>query len=154
MLIEARPLMRWTQACRGVKFTSLSSGITDRLYTDWTTVGLIDRTNFGIAIYFLQQNNKRRRWTLRFRSDTKFVTRDNRSIGAGWTTACSMRLFCYITMTSLWVRWRLKSPASPVFVQLLVLVQIKDNTKLPRHWSLCEEFTGDRWIPCTPNKGQ
>ena len=25
--------------------------------------------------------------------------------------------------------------------------QIKENTKAPRHWPLCEEFTGDRWIP-------
>ena len=27
--------------------------------------------------------------------------------------------------------------------------QIKENTKAPRHWSLCGEFTGDRWIPRT-----
>ena len=26
------------------------------------------------------------------------------------------------------------------------------NIKAPCHWSLCREFTGDRWIPCT--KGQ
>ena len=25
--------------------------------------------------------------------------------------------------------------------------QIKENIKAPRHWSLCGEFTGDRWIP-------
>ena len=30
--------------------------------------------------------------------------------------------------------------------------QIKQNTKAPRHWPLCGEFTGDRWIPRT--KGQ
>ena len=30
--------------------------------------------------------------------------------------------------------------------------QIKENNKVPRHWHLCEEFTGDRWIPRT--KGQ
>ena len=23
------------------------------------------------------------------------------------------------------------------------------NPKAPRHWPLCGEFTGDRWIPCT-----
>ena len=28
----------------------------------------------------------------------------------------------------------------------------KKNTKAPRHWPLCGEFTGDRWIPRT--KGQ
>ena len=25
----------------------------------------------------------------------------------------------------------------------------KENIKAPRHWPLCGEFTGDRWIPCT-----
>ena len=28
----------------------------------------------------------------------------------------------------------------------------KKTSKAPRHWPLCREFTGDRWIPCT--KGQ
>ena len=27
--------------------------------------------------------------------------------------------------------------------------QIKENIKAPRHWPLCGEFTGDRWIPRT-----
>ena len=27
--------------------------------------------------------------------------------------------------------------------------QIKENIKAPRHWPLCGEFIGDRWIPCT-----
>ena len=27
--------------------------------------------------------------------------------------------------------------------------KIKENIKAPRHWPLCGEFTGDRWIPCT-----
>ena len=26
---------------------------------------------------------------------------------------------------------------------------IKENIKAPRHWPLCREFTGDRWIPRT-----
>ena len=30
--------------------------------------------------------------------------------------------------------------------------QIKENMKAPRHWPLCGELTGDRWIPHT--KGQ
>ena len=29
------------------------------------------------------------------------------------------------------------------------LAQIKENVKAPRHWPLCGEFTGDRWIPHT-----
>ena len=33
-----------------------------------------------------------------------------------------------------------------------VQTQINENIKAPRHWPLCGEFTGDRWIPRT--KGQ
>ena len=29
------------------------------------------------------------------------------------------------------------------------LAQIKENIKAPRHWPMCEEFTGDRWITRT-----
>ena len=58
----------------------------------------------------------------------------------------------YITVTSLWARWRLKSPASRLFTQPFVRAQIKENLKAPRHWPLCGGFTGDRWIPLT--KGQ
>ena len=34
----------------------------------------------------------------------------------------------------------------------LFKAQIKENIKAPRHWTLCGDFTGDRWIPYT--KGQ
>ena len=44
-------------------------------------------------------------------------------------------------------RWRLKSPASRLFIQPFIQTQIKENTIAPRHWPLCGEFTGDRWIP-------
>ena len=44
-------------------------------------------------------------------------------------------------------RWRLKSPALRLFTQPFIQVQIKENIKAPRHWPLCGEFTGDRWIP-------
>ena len=57
-----------------------------------------------------------------------------------------------ITLTSQWARWRLKSPASGLFTQLFIQVHIKENIKAPRHWPLCGEFTGDRWILRT--KGQ
>ena len=57
-----------------------------------------------------------------------------------------------ITVTSLWARWRLKSPASRLFARPFVQAQIKENTKSPRHWPLRGNFTGDRWIPRT--KGQ
>ena len=45
--------------------------------------------------------------------------------------------------------YRLKSPASPLFTQSFIQTQIKENIKAPRHWPLCGEFTGDRWIPRT-----
>ena len=31
----------------------------------------------------------------------------------------------------------------------LFQAQIEESIKTPRHWPLCGEFTGDRWIPCT-----
>ena len=49
-----------------------------------------------------------------------------------------------ITMTSQWAWLRLKSPASPLFTQPFTRAQIKENIKVPRHWPLCGEFTGDR----------
>ena len=52
-----------------------------------------------------------------------------------------------ITVTSQWAWWRLKSPASRLFTQPFIQVQIKENIKALCHWPLCGEFTGDRWIP-------
>ena len=34
----------------------------------------------------------------------------------------------------------------------LLKAQIKENIKAPRHWPLCWEFTGDRWIPRTKGR--
>ena len=62
------------------------------------------------------------------------------------------RLGSNIKLTSQWARWRHKSPASGLFTQLFIQVQIKENIKAPCHWPLCGEFTGDRWILRT--KGQ
>ena len=36
-----------------------------------------------------------------------------------------------------------------LFTQPFVQMQIKENIKARRHWPLCGEFTGDRWIPRT-----
>ena len=52
-------------------------------------------------------------------------------------------------MTSWWARYHLKSPASRLFIQPFILVLIKENINAPRHWPLCGEFTGNRWIPRT-----
>ena len=40
------------------------------------------------------------------------------------------------TVTSQWVRLRLKSPASRLFTQLFIQTQIKENIKAVRHWPL------------------
>ena len=53
----------------------------------------------------------------------------------------------YITLTSWWPWWRLKSPASRLFTQPFIQRQIKENTKAPRHWPLCGEFTGTGDFP-------
>ena len=39
--------------------------------------------------------------------------------------------------------------ASRLFTQSFIQTQIKENIKAPRHWPLCGEFTGHRWIPRT-----
>ena len=46
-----------------------------------------------------------------------------------------------ITLTSQWLRWRLKSPAWRLFTQPFIQTQIRENIKAPRHWPLCGEFT-------------
>ena len=56
---------------------------------------------------------------------------------------------CYITVTSQWDQWRLKSLASQWFAQPFIQVQIKENIKVPRHWPLWVGSTGDQWIPVT-----
>ena len=57
-----------------------------------------------------------------------------------------------ITVTSSCARWRLRSPASRLFTQPFIQAQIKENIKPPRHWPLCGEFTGYRWIPRTKDQ--
>ena len=41
------------------------------------------------------------------------------------------------------------TPAWRLFTQAFIQTQIKENIKAPRHWPMCGEFTGDRWIPRT-----
>ena len=53
----------------------------------------------------------------------------------------------FITLTSKWPRWRLKSPASRLFTQPFIQMQIKENIKALRHWPLCGEFTGTGEFP-------
>ena len=48
----------------------------------------------------------------------------------------------YITVTSSWARWCLKSPAYRLLAQPFVQVQIKGNVKAPRQWPLWGESAG------------
>ena len=57
--------------------------------------------------------------------------------GGGWVGWCWLSAIncCYITLTSQWTWWRLKPPASGLFTQLFIHVQITESIKIPRHWS-------------------
>ena len=55
-----------------------------------------------------------------------------------------------ITVTSLWTRWRLKSPASRLFAQSFVQVQMNAIIKVPRQWHLGGIH---RWPVDSPHKG-
>ena len=44
-------------------------------------------------------------------------------------------------------KWRLKSPASPLFTQPFIQTQIKENIKAPRHWRLCGDSPGTGEFP-------
>ena len=53
----------------------------------------------------------------------------------------------FITLTSKWPQWRLKSPALWLFTQSFIQAQIKENIKAPRHWPLCGGFIGTGEFP-------
>ena len=78
-------------------------------------------------------------------SDIKGTVKCNCWVSKGIEVPKQRPWLSFITVTSQWARWRLKSPASWVFTQLFIQAQIKENIKAPRHWPLC----GPRWIPRT-----
>ena len=45
------------------------------------------------------------------------------------------------------MRLRLKSPALRLLTQPFIQAEITENIKAPRHWPLCEEFTGTGEFP-------
>ena len=57
-----------------------------------------------------------------------------------------------VTVTSQWAPWSLKSTASGLFAKLFVHAHIKENIKIPRHWPLWGESTGDRLILLTKRR--
>ena len=58
----------------------------------------------------------------------------------------------YITVMSLWARWRLKSSATLLFAQPFIQAQIKENTRAPHHSPLWWEPTGHWWISLTTGR--
>ena len=36
-----------------------------------------------------------------------------------------------------------------IFYSTVIQLEMKENIKAPRYWPLCEEISGDRWIPRT-----
>ena len=48
----------------------------------------------------------------------------------------NLKVHWIITMTSQWVRWRLRPPALRLFTQSFIQAQLKENIKAPRHWLL------------------
>ena len=75
-----------------------------------------------------------------FTLDSKTFLEEDKGIPTSYTQWC-------ITVTSQRARWCLKSPVFWLFTQPFVQAQIKENFKVPRHWYLWGEFTGDRWLP-------
>ena len=41
----------------------------------------------------------------------------------------------------IWARWRLRSPASRLFIKPFIQAQIKENIKAPRHWPFCAGYS-------------
>ena len=56
------------------------------------------------------------------------------------STLVQLWFIYFITVTSLWARRRLKSPAYRLFPQPCVQAEIKENTKAPHYWPLTGEF--------------
>ena len=72
----------------------------------------------------------------------------HRPIAHSWieaNTLCWSHM-SFITMTSQWAWWRLRSPASRLFTQPFIRAQIKENIKALCHWPLCGEVN-------SPHKG-
>ena len=70
--------------------------------------------------------------------------------------ACIHMCYTYVQMTYA-LQWRHNGHNDVsnhqrhhcLFTQPFIQAQIKENIKAPRHWPLCGEFTGHRWIPRT-----
>ena len=91
------------------------------------------------------------------------VTQTKAKTRSMYPELCTQFVFCYILLwvdtdrLKLYIHYNdviLGSIASPiissqVFTQLFIQMQIKESIKAPRHWPLCGEFTGGRWIPRT-----
>ena len=64
-----------------------------------------------------------------------------------WNVRSNLKAQLNISVFIIQYEWQITRPASPLFTQPFIQAQIKENNKASRHWPLCGEFTGDRWIP-------
>ena len=71
-------------------------------------------------------------------------------IGSGhFITCCPGRCRPDNFQCNLWRKHYIDVIMGLTIVYSFIQTQIKENIKTPRHWPLCGEFTGDRWIPRT-----
>ena len=100
-------------------------------------------------------------WPYRKISCTEtFTMATNNVLPSQWSfiiALCLIKTYWWRTNTAnyndfTWAPWRLKSPATRVFVQRFVQSKIKGNIEAPHYWPIVRETTGDRWFPLT--KGQ
>ena len=87
-------------------------------------------------------------------ADCVSVMKDRSIRAKASTTLSESHVSFHVTLASL--QWRHNEFGGVSNHQLhnwslkrLFKPQIKENIKAPRHWPLCEDFTGDRWIPQT-----
>ena len=71
-------------------------------------------------------------------------------IRRGGSLGYGKRMVATIRVTSKWTRWCLKSPASRLFAQPFIQVQITENIKAQRHWPFLRGI--HRWPVNFPHK--
>ena len=65
------------------------------------------------------------------------------------SSICCLFQFIFITKTSPFTPWRVKSQSIPLYVKRFVKEYIKANIKVPRYLPFVGETTGGQWIPFT-----
>ena len=66
-----------------------------------------------------------------------------------YVTTCSVRVPILSKNLMLFSQWQSQITSLTSVYSTVYSDADKKNIKAPRHWPLCGEFTGDRWIPRT-----